>query len=257
MFVSEPRIFSDLPKLIDAVSVHIVSLAADAISRRGVFSIMLSGGSTPRALHERLAGSEFIGKLDWEHVQVFWGDERSVPPNHPDSNYRMVRESLLDHVPIPTQNIHRIRGELDPQEAADQYERDMRRFFSLVDDQLPEAQMPKCNLPVFDLILLGMGGDGHTASLFPGSSALREQERWVVAVEHKQPPPPLVPRVTVTPVVINAASQVIFLVTGSKKADHLRQVLNDPYQPELLPAQIVKPANGQLLWFVDQAAAGG
>ncbi|MEP7200349.1 MAG: 6-phosphogluconolactonase, partial [Chloroflexota bacterium] len=178
----------------------------------------------------------------WSRVHVFWGDERCVPPDHADSNYRMARETLLDHVAIPAGNAHRIRGEAEPAVAADEYARELH---AVVGNTSPRM----------DLIFLGMGDDGHTASLFPHSPAIHETTRWVVAVAHATPPPPLVARVTITPVVINAARQVAFLVAGAGKAERLRQVLSEPYQPDELPSQIVKPSDGELLWFVDTDAA--
>jgi 6-phosphogluconolactonase len=253
--VASIQIFPDLSDLIDNVAAKIVSVASDVITKRGDFRIMLAGGSTPRLLYERLTEPEFVGRLDWMSVHVYWGDERCVPMDHQDSNHRMARESLLDRAPIPTENIYRIRGELIPQDAADLYEKELSQSFRSEDDRITGAEFPQRDLPIFDLILLGMGGDGHTASLFPGSSALNEKGRWFVAVVHNQPPPPLVPRVTVTPSVINAASNVIFLVTGSSKAKRLAEVLEGAHNPDVLPAQIVNPENGQLYWFVDQEAA--
>jgi 6-phosphogluconolactonase len=178
-------------------------------------------------------------------VYIFWSDERCVPPGLPDSNYLMACLALLDPARVPARNIHRIPGELEPLRAAARYEAQLRQFFA------------GDGLPRFDLILLGLGEDGHTASLFPGSPALHEQERWAVAVEHTTPPPPLVPRVTLTLPVLNAAAHVIYLVSGANKAERLAQVLHGPVALEPLPAQLVSPANGALLWLVDRAAARG
>jgi 6-phosphogluconolactonase len=204
------------------------------------FSVALSGGSTPRRLYETLAAPPFCEHIPWERVHVFWGDERCIPPDDPGSNYRMARETLLDRVPLPASNVHRIRGELEPQAAAQDYVDQLRTFFG--------------EWPTFDLILLGMGDDGHTASLFPGSDALHETRRPVVGVTaHYQDRPAR--RVTLTPPAINAARQVMFLVSGAGKAETLRDVLNGPYQPDVLPAQIVRPAAGSLSWLVDAAAA--
>ncbi|GAB4576251.1 MAG: 6-phosphogluconolactonase [Anaerolineae bacterium] len=242
--MSMVRTVADASALAEAAAGHFALMAEEAIAKRGRFAVALSGGSTPRRMYERLAQPELAERIDWLRVHVFWGDERAVPPEHPESNYRMAHEVLLSRVPIPAQNIHRIRGELAPEEAAKTYEAELRQFFSR--DQRPVSSR-------FDLVLLGMGEDGHTASLFPGAAAINETDRWVVAyyVEKLQ-----AWRITLTPVVLNAAAQVTFLVSGAEKAARLRQVLYGPYQPQALPAQIIRPAHGRLLWLIDEAAAG-
>ena len=253
------HIYPDAASLAQAAAEYFVSVAAESMSAHGDCAVMLSGGSTPRAVHARLAEDDLAGRVEWGRVHVFWGDERCVPPDHPDSNYRMARETLLERVPIPGENIRRIRGEIGPAQAALEYERVMRGFFDQAHERHPASRpaYARRHPPSFDLILLGMGDDGHTASLFPGTAALRETTRWAAAVEHMQPPPPLVARVTITPVVLNAAAHVAFIVSGAAKAERLRQVLSDPYQPDLLPAQIVRPAGGQVTWLVDEPAAAG
>ena len=227
--------YPDAESLARAAAAHFVEQAGAAIAGRGRFTVALSGGATPRAMHRLLASEAFAGRVDWARVHVFWGDERCVPPHHPDSNYRMARETLLDHVPIPAANIHRMRGEIDPTEAAAAYEVELRAVFGAG------------TTPRLDLILLGMGDDGHTASLFPGAAAVREGERWVVAhyVEKLG-----AWRLTLTPVVINASAQVTFVVAGAEKAGVLRAVLEGPHQPDVLPAQVVRPAEGRLRWMV-------
>jgi 6-phosphogluconolactonase len=200
----------------------------------------LSGGSTPRALFRLLANPDFAPRIDWSRVHIFWGDERCVPPDHQDSNYGMARETLLDHVPLPEDNICRIRGEIDPQQAAAEYEQVLRIFFSNADT------------PRFDLLLQGMGDDGHTASLFAGTQALYERTRWVI---ENYVPKLEMWRITLTVGAINAAAHVIFLVTGQNKAATLREVLNGPHQPEYYPSQLVQPADGELIWMADAAAA--
>ena len=236
--MAEIRTYPDADSLARAAAGHFIILAAEAIAARGLFSVALSGGSTPRATYALLSTEELSARLDWSRVHVFWGDERCVPPDHPDSNYRMAREALLDHVPLPVGNVHRIRSEINPEEAAADYERTLHDFF---------ARHPEGPIPRFDLILLGMGEDGHTASLFPGTAVLCEQTRWVVAhyVDTL-----CAWRITLTPVVINAAAQVTFIVSGAGKADRLRQVLAGPHRPDALPAQIVRPTDGRLLWLV-------
>lgn len=234
------EIFPDTRGLARASAESIVTLSSEAIAAWGRFSIGLSGGSTPRTLFQLLASDDFASRIDWGNMYIFWGDERCVPPDHADSNYHMTRETLLDHVPLPEDNIYRMQGERDPAEAAAAYEETLRAFFG--SDALPR----------FDLLLQGMGDDGHTASLFPGTAALRERERWVVAnyVEKLDSW-----RITLTVPMINAAANVIFLVAGENKAEALRAVLQGPRQPELYPSQFVQPENGRLRWLVDAAAA--
>ena len=236
--MTEIRTHPDAASLARAAAEHFVTLAAEAIAARGRFAVALAGGSTPRATYALLTTEEFAARVDWSRVHVFWGDERCVPPDHPDSNYRMVREALLDKIPIPTENVHRIRGELSPDQAAVAYHEKLEAVLGA------NAR--------FDLILLGMGANGHTASLFPGTAALHEQARWVMAhyVDKLG-----MWRVTLTPVAINAAAHVTFIVSGAGKAEQLREVLAGPYQPDVLPAQIVRPTDGHLLWLVDAAAA--
>ena len=245
--MSEIRVYPDATGLARAAAEHFAARAEAAVASRGRFVVALSGGSTPRATYTLLTSPEFVARVDWPRVHVFWGDERCVPPDHPDSNYAMARETLLDHVPIPTENVHRVRGEIDPERAADECERTLRVFLAT---EPGKTETP----PRFDLILLGMGGDGHTASLFPGTAAIHEDRRWVLAhfVDTLS-----AWRVTLTPVVINAAAQVTFLVAGAGKAERLREVLTGPLRPDLLPSQIVRPADGHLLWLLDEAAAVG
>jgi len=242
--MTDLQVLPDKTLLAQAAANYIVDLANRAILSQGSFSLALAGGSTPRMVYSLLAEEA----LDWERIHLFWGDERCVEPEHSDSNFRMVRETLLDHIHIPEQNIHRMRAELPPEKAAVDYESELRAHFEKqfrIDDQY-----------TFDLILLGMGEDGHTASLFPGSPSLEESERWVAAVEHDQPPPPLVTRISLTLPVINAARQVTFLVTGANKAARLKQVFMTPPSPQsALPIQHVQPTNGRVRWFLDQDAA--
>lgn len=237
--------FRDRQALIQGAAGKIVRLCVRAIEEKGRFAVALSGGSTPRPLYALLADG-LCGFIEWSRVHFFWGDERCVPPDDIRSNYRMVRESLLDKVSIPSANVHRIHGEEDPRATAAAYEKELRSFFENAKEDGP---------PVvgFDLVLLGMGENGHTASLFPGLPAVTETVRWVMAqyVEVVS-----MWRVTLTPVVINAADHVLFLVSGADKAETARRVLEGPVQPEVLPAQAIRPAHGQLLWLMDDGAAG-
>jgi 6-phosphogluconolactonase len=232
------EIFPDLSALGERVTGEIVFLAQQTISRSNRFTVALAGGSTPRPIYNRLAAVN----LDWSLIHFFWSDERCVPPDHPESNYRLVYETLLSKIPIPITNIHRIQGELPAKHSARNYEHELSRFFS---DRIPG----------FDLVLLGMGADGHTASLFPRSPIIHEKLDWVSGVDHRLPPPPLVDRVTLTLPVLNASDNVFFVVSGADKAERLAQVLYGSFQPDFLPAQAVKPVNGNIRWFLDKAAA--
>ena len=210
--------------------------AAEAVRERGRFAVVLAGGSTPKTAYGILA-HEFADTIDWGHVHLFFGDERPVPPDHEDSNYRMAREALLDHVPVG--GVHRMRGELPPDEAAASYEEELRGFFG---DETP---------PRFDLILLGIGEDGHTASLFPETSALGVTDRLVVA----NPVLKLeTTRITLTAPVLNAARAVDFLVAGGGKAEALKEILEGDADPRRYPAKLVQPPGGPT-WMVDRAAA--
>lgn len=239
----------DAARLAQAAAERFAVLGGEAIRGRGRFAVALAGGSTPRGMYQRLS-STFAERVDWPRAHVFWSDERCVPPDDPDSNYRMAREALLDRVPIPAGNVHRIRAEAVPEEAAAEYESCLRKFFGQHSTAGPAAGAPRP--PRFDLILLGMGEDGHAASLFPGTAALSERNRWVIAhyVEKLA-----AWRITLTLAVINAAAEVMFLVSGARKAETLRRVLAGFDKPPALPAQMVRLADGRLLWLVDAEAA--
>jgi 6-phosphogluconolactonase len=235
--MAEIRIYGDADELARAAAEHFVSLAVESIWQRGLFAVALSGGSTPRTAYTLLASPKYAKKIDWTRVHLFWGDERCVPPEHPDSNYGLVHEALLKSVSIPEGNIHRMPGEEKPDEAARQYEDLLRGFFST----------GSC----FDLVLLGVGGDGHTASLFPGTKALGAPNRWVMA-NYVEPLGEW--RLTLTAEVINTAGQVTFLASGEPKAEIVREILLGPRRPEELPAQLIKPPRGCLLWMLDAQA---
>jgi 6-phosphogluconolactonase len=217
---------------------RIVALAQASIRLRDGFAISLSGGSTPKALYELLATAVFRDRIDWTKVEVFFGDERCVPPDHHDSNYRMAREAMLSKVPIPGDNIYRIRGEIEPEKAAIEYGQMLKEKFA---DGGP------------DLVLLGMGDDGHTASLFPGTEALKETKHRCVSVYVKKFD---AWRVTMTAPFINRADNVIVLVAGVSKAPVAQQVLEGPPDPQRLPIQLIQPASGKVTWLMDVAAAG-
>jgi 6-phosphogluconolactonase len=235
-----PQVFDDAEAVARAAARRIVELAGASVSERGAFSLALSGGTTPRRVYELLAGEEFRGLVEWESVHVFFGDERAVPADHPDSNYRMANEALLSRVPVPGRNVHRIEGLGDTAANASAYESEMRGYFG-------DAEWPR-----LDLVLLGMGDDGHTASLFPGTAALEERRAWVVANRVEKLG---AWRVTLTAPAVNAARHVLFLVSGKGKAERLREVLQGERDASRLPSQLIRPHDGTLEWFVDRDAA--
>ncbi len=238
-------VFDTPHALADAAAELVVARASEAIARTGRFSLMLSGGTTPRQLYARLASRPSRDRIDWGRVRLFWGDERCVPPADSASNYRMARDTLIDHVPVPAAHVYRIKGEDDPALAAAEYERTLRAALG------EGANRNMISGP--DLVLLGLGVDGHTASLFPHKAAARETVRWVVAEEVDVAP---TWRVTVTPLFLNKAPRVLFLVSGSEKAATLRAVLEGPAALEALPAQRIASRGHSPLWMVDRAAAG-
>jgi 6-phosphogluconolactonase len=234
----EIRVLKTSQELFSAAAAEFAAQASALVRARGRFTVALSGGSTPRSLYALLATKP---EIPWDKICFFWGDERHVPPDHPDSNYRMANEAMLSKVPVRPENIFRIRGEeKDAEAAARQYEQTLCDFFHLLPGSFPR----------FDLILLGLGPDGHTASLFPGTAALQESRRLVVAdrVEKFK-----TFRITFTFPVLNAAACVLFLASGKDKTATLREVLENPCAN--LPSQGVRPSNGKLIWMVDEAAA--
>lgn len=236
----EIRIFKDLEKLSKDAATLFIEKAVDSIAKRGHFVVALNGGSTPTRLFSMLA-SDYKDKVDWHNVHVFWGDERCVPPEDPGSSYGQAKGLLLSHVPIPEANIHRVRGELSPADASKEYSDILREF----------ANLP-LYFPRFDLVYLGMGEDGHTASLFPGSPVEVTEPTVPVTAQYQDRP---ANRVSLTPVVFNQARTVAFMATGEKKAVTLAEVLSDRYNPALYPAQRINPREGDLIWLVDEDAA--
>lgn len=232
--MAEIRSFDSFDALTKAALEYLLDAEYEAIETRGQFTLALSGGTTPRLLYMRMAEEP---RFDWQRTHLFWSDERCVPPDDPQSNYRLAHEALLSKIAIPTGHVHRMKGELLPAQGADEYEADLKAFFG-------EERAR------FDLILLGLGDDGHTASLFPGTAALKEEDRRVVAN--------YVPRLdswrlTLTYPLLNAARRVAFLVSGAGKRQILDDVLEGVYVPDLLPAQGVEPADGALVWFIHPA----
>ncbi len=215
-------------------------MTAAALAAKGDFRVSLSGGSTPKTLYELLASKEFCGRFPWSRVSWYWGDERFVPHDHPDSNYRMTREAMLAKVPVPGENIHPVPSDGSPEDAARRYERTLQESYGAT--TFDRAR------PLFDITLLGLGTDGHTASLLPGEPVLNERQRWVAAVSHGRPEI----RITMTFPVIESSRRVAFLVAGREKAAIFRAIRAGDSQ---LPAAEVRPV-GELFWFVDRATAG-
>ncbi len=233
---------SSADELCRRAGAEFVRLAKTAHRDRGRFTVALSGGTTPRSLYSLLATAEYNEQIFWPQVHLFWGDERCVPPDHADSNYRMVRESLLSNIQIPGANVHRMAGEKEPQIGAAEYEEKLKEFFQLAPGVFPR----------FDLIFLGMGEEGHTASLFPGSDALKEMRRLVVATYVEKLS---AHRLTLTLPVLNHGAAVLFLITGAGKAAVVREILKDGSDPSRFPAAQVRPVDGKLVWLITEDAA--
>lgn len=223
-----------------SVAVEFEQQARAAVEEGGRFAVALAGGSTPRRTYEILSDPRLGWRLPWNHIHLFFGDERCVPADHPESNYRMARESLLARVPVPARNVHPMRCGGDPERAARAYEDELRAFFGDTD------------WPRFDLVLLGMGEDGHTASLFPDSPALGERRAWVAAARVEKLNST---RLTLTLPVINHAGRILLTVTGAAKRNRLKEVLSTEPGAGPLPVQLLRPVRGRLEWFLDEAAA--
>jgi 6-phosphogluconolactonase len=233
------HVYPNKEKLVIATAERIVYLIEHAIQENGLCNIALAGGNTPREVYTKLAANSCRDRVDWNGLHLFWGDERMVPPDHQDSNFRMVQQTLLEHINIPDGNVHRIRGENTPEKASEEYAQLLHNSF-------------REDIPCFDLILLGIGEDGHTASLFPDTDAIEECKRHVVAV--------FVPRlntwrVTLTFPVLNAAREVFFLVSGSSKSKIIQRIMSIKEPTKEFPATMVNPENGTLHWMLDSDAA--
>ncbi len=235
-------VYADGPAFAQHAAQEFVEQIKTAVDARGIARIAISGGNTPKPIFRLLAGETLRNQIPWGKVQLFWVDERCVPPTDKDSNYGMTRETLLDLVPLPSENVFRMEGELPPEEAAARYESAIRNGMRL----------EGAELPTFDLVALGMGDDGHTASLFPHTEGLHEFGRIVIANHVAQKN---TWRITLTSPVINQARNVIFLIQGADKADVLHQVLQGEYDPETYPSQLIRPASGRLTLVLDEAAA--
>lgn len=236
------RVFSTPAEVAKAAAELFTTAVTSAANARGVARVAISGGTTPKAMFALLASEPFLKRVPWDKLDLYWVDERCVGPEDADSNYRMTREALLSKVPLPAERIHRMEGELKPEEAAARYEAAIRNGFRL----------EGAETPTFDLVLLGMGDDGHTASLFPHTEALNEMSHIVVA---NHVPQKDTWRITLTWPVINQGREVAFLIEGAAKAQVLHEVFQGAYQPETYPSQIIRPASGKLTLLLDAAAA--
>ena len=238
--MADLRIYDDRASAARALAALVVTAAQSAVAARDRFTLVLCGGSTPRQAF-RLLADEYADDIDWSRTSIFWSDERCVPADHPDSNTKMAREALLDHVPLAFDRIYRIPTQLDPASAAQAYQAELVRFFE-----------SRGGIPRFDMMILGVGADGHTASLFPGSPALDEKKRWVVTATAENAP--VKERITFTLPILNAAAHVVMLVLGEEKADAVARIFTGDDDPPL-PAGRVQPLNGRLTWILDEEAA--
>jgi 6-phosphogluconolactonase len=241
----EILILTDLAAIAKRAAQEFLQAATSAVTKNQSFTVALAGGSTPKVLYNLLATDAVLrAQLPWDKMHLYFGDERNVAPDHADSNFRMATEALVSKAPLKPDQVTRIKGEYkDTEKAAQEYEQALRASFKLADGQFPQ----------FDLVLMGMGNEGHTLSLFPGTKALHETKRlavrnWVGKLYTE--------RITLTAPVVNHAALVIFMVTGADKALALKAVLEGPYEPEQLPSQMIQPQSGKLLWLVDTAAGG-
>jgi len=236
-----PTVLPSAEALAEAAAERIAALAAETLEVRERFLLALAGGSTPRLLYRRLADEPWRGRIDWTRVEILFGDERAVPPDQPDSNYRMAREALLDHVPVPPEQVHRMQAELEDLDGA------ATRYEALLRSLAPDRPVPR-----LDLVLLGVGPDGHTASLFPGTEVLGERKRLVAPVR----PGAGLHRLSLTYPMLNAARHLMFLVAGEGKAAILRRLFREPDPAHPLPVEGIEP-QGEVSWLVDEAAAEG
>ena len=231
--------FDDKEIMSEQLASWIESLVQDTLKKQDLFTLVLSGGGTPKLLFEKLASDKYKDKIDWKRVHIFWGDERVVPFEDDRNNAKMAYDILINHINVPPEQVHIMRTDIEPKLAAEEYQKILHHYFDNTSNS-------------FDLVLLGMGDDGHTLSLFPGSPIIEEHEHWVNSVYNEQQK---MYRITLMPAIVNKASNIAFMVEGAKKANVLQQVIEGPYIPMKLPAQIIKPVNGQLSWFLDKAIA--
>lgn len=233
------HIYKNKEKLCEELAIWMCDVIDSTLQNQEFFTLALSGGETPKLLFKKLASAKFKEKINWKRVHIFWGDERAVPFNDKRNNAADAYELLINYIDIPAAQIHRMRTDIEPIFAAKEYEKILHTYFDNTNKS-------------FNLILLGMGDDGHTLSLFPGSPIIEEHENWVNAAYNEEQQ---MYRITLMPIIVNRAMQIAFMVEGTKKAKVLKRVIEGIYMPSILPAQIIKPANSELHWFLDEAAA--
>jgi 6-phosphogluconolactonase len=262
-------ISKDIDDLNKNVAEWMVDYIRKTLQLQDRFTIALSGGSTPKKLHLALASSEFKNRIDWQKLHVFWGDERYVPFNDDRNNAKMAFDTLLDHVPVPKSQIHIMRTDIDAEKSAKEYEEILREYFPKTAVSFKPSAVSKettdnsrltpdsyrdhdSKTTTFDLTLLGLGDNSHTLSLFPGERVIHEQNSWVKAVFVNEVN---MERITLTAPIVNLSKRIAFLVSGKEKAEAVAHVFSKDYNPDLYPAQVIKPVNGELFWFLDEAAA--
>ena len=242
-------IAKNIEQLSQRVAEWMVDYIHKTLQLQDRFTLALSGGSTPKRLHLLLASAPFKNRIDWQKLHIFWGDERYVPFFDDRNNAKMAFDTLLDHVPVPKSQIHVMRTDIDPGESAKEYESILRDYFPGAASDLTSHVS---RFTTFDLVLLGLGDNSHTLSLFPGEEVIHEKDRWVRSVFVKEIK---MQRITLTAPVVNLSGSIAFLVSGQDKAESVSHVLSDNYDPDLYPAQVIKPVNGELFWFLDEGAA--
>jgi 6-phosphogluconolactonase len=246
------HIYKDSEDLSYAAAKWIAEAIAATLKKKDRCTIALSGGSTPERLHKILAASPYKEQIDWSRLHVFWGDERAVPFEDSRNNAKMAYDTLLDFVPVPAAQIHVMRTDIAPEASALEYEKILHQYFGGAAGGTSTGDSSAANS--FDIVLLGMGDDGHTLSLFPGTAVVHEEKAWATAFFLKAQD---MYRITLTKTIVNRAARIAFLTTGTKKAHALKEVMEGEYNPDLYPSQEIKPVNGELHWFVDEAAAAG
>jgi 6-phosphogluconolactonase len=251
----ELHVYKDSEELSYAAAKWISATIGATLRTKDRFTIALSGGSTPERLHRILAAAPYKEQIEWSKLHVFWGDERAVPFEDSRNNAKMAYDTLLNFVPVPASQIHVMRTDIAPEQSALEYEKILHQYFDAVPGGNVSGGSPSDLLPnSFDLVLLGMGDDGHTLSLFPGTEVVHEEKAWATAFFLKAQD---MYRITLTKTIVNRAARIAFLTTGPKKTHALKEVLQGAYNPDLYPSQEIKPLNGELHWFVDEAAAAG
>lgn len=233
------EIYNSSEELADGLATWLCNLVQSTLQNQEYFTLVLSGGGTPKLLFRKLASEKYIDKINWKRVHIFWGDERAVPFGDERNNAKMAFDYLLDAINIPAAQIHKIRTDIEPIFSAKEYDKILHTYF----DNTRKS---------FDLVLLGVGDDGHTLSVFPGSAILEKQSAWVESVYNEKQQ---MYRITLTPEIVNRAANIAFMVNGESKSAILKRIIEGPYEPDTLPAQTIKPENGQLYWFLDKEAA--